>query len=112
MVAWWEDSWIVKTLWLSEAQVNRIEQIYLDHRLRLVDLHADLEKQELQLRLLLDADQPDDAKISAQVDGTTAARDRLEKEHAMVLLAIRRVLSAEQCKQLQFTHRERGPHGT
>ena len=107
--AWWKDSEIVKTLQLSEPQVSRIEQVYLDHRLRLVDLRADLEKQELRLRPLLDADQPDEAKIAAQIDAITAARGRLEKERAMMLLAIRRVLSTEQWKQLQSVHRERGP---
>ena len=109
--SWWKDSEIVKRLQLSEAQVGRIEQAYMEHRLRLVDLRADLEKQELQLQPLLDADPPDQGRITAQIDGVTAARGRLEKEFALMLLDIRQVLSGEQWRQLQTLQREREPRG-
>lgn len=111
---WWKDSEAVKKLGVSETQVGQIEQAFLAHRLRLVDLRADLEKQELNLQPLLDADRPDETKVAAQIDLITAARGRLEKEHASMLLAIRRVLSTEQWKQLQALQHERvkgGPGG-
>ena len=104
---WWKDSEVVKKLDLTEAQVGRIEQTFLEHRLRLVDLRADLEKQELGLQPLLDAERPDEAKVSAQIDLITAARWRLEKENALMLLANRRVLSVEQWKRLQALQQER-----
>jgi protein CpxP len=111
--AWWKDSEVAKKLGLTEVQVGQIEQTFLAHRLRLVDLRADLEKQELSLQPFLDADRPDEARVSAQIDLITAARGRLEKEHASMLLAIRRVLSAEQWKRLQALQQERakGGHG-
>jgi Spy/CpxP family protein refolding chaperone len=99
--AWWKNSETVAKLQLSDDQVKRIEQAFLDHRLKLVDLRADLEKQELQLSPLLDADQPDEQKVAAQIDQITSARGRLEKENAMMMLAIRRVLTVEQWKKLQ-----------
>jgi Spy/CpxP family protein refolding chaperone len=99
--AWWKDSETVKKLGLSEAQVGQIEQIFLAHRLRLVDLRADLEKQEIGLQPLLDVERPDEAKVSTQIDLITAARGRLGKEHVSMLLAIRRELSVEQWKRLQ-----------
>lgn len=110
---WWKDSETVRKLDLTEAQVGQIEHTFLAHRLRLVDLRADLEKQELYLQPLLDVDRPDEAKVSAQIDLITAARGRLEKEHALMLLATRRVLSTEQWKRLQALQQERakGSHG-
>jgi len=107
MGAWWKNSEIVKKLELSEAQVSQIEQTFLEHRLLLVDLRADLERQELRLQPLLDADRPDEAKVIAQIDLVTAARAKLDKENAMMLLAIRRVLSVEQWKKLQALQQER-----
>lgn len=106
---WWKDSEIVKKLELSEAQVGRIEQTFLEYRLRLIDLRADLEKQELGLQPLLDADRPDEAKVAAQIDLITTARGKLEKENALMLLAIRQGLSVEQWKRLQAFQQERGP---
>jgi hypothetical protein len=99
--AWWKNSEIVSKLQLSDEQVKKISQTYLDHKLKLVDLRADLEKQELRLQPLLDVDQPDEGKVSAQIDLITSARGKLEKENALMMLAIRRWLSVEQWKKLQ-----------
>lgn len=99
--AWWKDSGIVSRLNLSQEQVNKISKTYLDHKLKLIDLQADLEKQELRLEPLMDVDQPDESKVGAQIDLITAARGRLEKENAIMMLDIRRWLSVEQWKKLQ-----------
>ena len=109
MGAWWKNSEIVSKLQLSEEQVKKIEQTFLDHKLKLIDLQADLEKQELRLQPLLDVDQPDEGKVGAQIDLITAARGRLEKENAMMMLAIRRNLTIEQWKKLQALREERRP---
>jgi hypothetical protein len=99
--AWWKNSEIVSKLQLSEEQVKKISQTFLDHKLKLIDLQADLEKQELRLQPLMDIDQPDDSRVGEQIDLITAARGRLEKENAMMMLAIRRWLSVDQWKKLK-----------
>ena len=105
--AWWKNSEVVKKLELSEAQVGQIEKTFLDHRLRLVDLRAVLDKEELRLQPLLDAERPDEAKVAAQLDRIIAARGKLDKANALMLLAIRRVLSVEQWRKLQAFQQER-----
>ncbi len=99
--AWWKNSEIVSKLQLSDEQVKKISQTFLDHKLKLIDLQADLEKQELRLQPLMDVDQPDESKVGAQIDLITTARGRLEKENAMMMLDIRRWLSVEQWKKLK-----------
>jgi len=99
--AWWKNSEIVSKLQLSEEQVKKISQTFLDHKLKLIDLRADLEKQELRLQPLLDVDEPDAAKVGAQIDLITSARGKLEKENALMDLDIRRWLSVEQWKKLK-----------
>jgi hypothetical protein len=49
----------------------------------------------------MDADHPDAAKVAAQIDLITAARGRLEKENAMMMLAIRSDLTVDQWKKLK-----------
>jgi TonB family protein len=104
---WWKNSEIVRELQLSEAQVNRIEQTFLEHRLKLIDLRAELERQETRLQPLIEVDQPDEAKVGAQIDLVLAARGRLEKANTMMMLAIRRVLSVDQWKKLQAIQEQR-----
>src|SRR5713226_4711345 len=98
---------MLQTLGLSQTQVSQIEQIFYQHRLKLIDLHADVEKQEAMLQPLIEADQPDEAKVSAQLDQLLATRARLEKANTMMMLSIRRTLSVEQWKRLQGMQRER-----
>ena len=105
---WWKDSDIAQRLQLTPAQVNQIEASFLDYRLKLIDLRADLERQETKLQPLIEADQPDEAKVSAQMDLVVGARGKLEKANTMMMLAMRRALSPEQWKKLQAIQEERG----
>jgi protein CpxP len=108
---WWKNSEVVAKLQLSDAQIKQIEDTFLDYRLKLIDLHAEVERQEARLQPLVEADQPDEAKVSAQIDLVIAARGKLEKTNTMMMLAIRRVLSVEQWKKLQAIQQERRSRG-
>lgn len=98
---WWKNSDIVQDLQLTDAQISQIEQTFLEHRLKLIDLRAEVERNEARLQPLIEADRPDEMKVGAQLDLLLAARGKLEKENAMMMLAIRRVLSVEQWKKLE-----------
>ena len=108
--AWWKNSDVVKELQLTDAQAKQIEQTFLDYRLKLIDLRADVERQETKLQPLLEADQPNEQQVSSQVDAVVAARGKLEKTNTMMMLAIRRVLSVDQWKKLQTIHRRHEGH--
>jgi len=88
--------------------VQQMEQIYQQHRLKLIDQVATVQKQEVLLEPMLAADRPDEAQVLAQIDKVAAARAELEKSNARMLLGIRQVLSAEQWKQLK-DEMPRGP---
>jgi len=98
---WWKDSALMKKIGVSDDQIRVIEKIFQDHRLQLIDLHAELEKQEAILEPLVEADQPVESQGAAQIDKVAQARANLEKSDAMMLLAIRRVLTVDQWKKLR-----------
>lgn len=107
---WWKNSDVVKELQLTDAQVKQIEQTFLDYRLQLIDLRADVERQELKLQPLIEADRPDEQQVGTQIDAVLGARAKLEKTNTMMMLAIRRALSVEQWKKLQAIQQKReGP---
>ena len=108
---WWKNSDIAKEIGLSEQQVTQIEQTFFDHRLKLIDLQADVQRNEARLQPLVESDQLDEAKISAQMDQLLAARSRLEKANMMMMISIRKVLSVDQWKKLEEIRedRQRGP---
>jgi Spy/CpxP family protein refolding chaperone len=98
---WWKDSALMQKIGVSDEQIQKIEKIFQDHRLQLIDLHAALEKQEAILEPLVEADQPDETQVIAQIDRVAQARASLEKSNAQMLLAIRRVLTIDQWKKLR-----------
>lgn len=105
MGKWWKDSRVVQEIELTPAQINDLEKSFLDHRVKLIQLRAALEIAETQLEAMLEAHQPDQNKVSGQIDQVTQARGNLEKENAMMMLGVRRVLSVEQWKKLQELQR-------
>ncbi len=105
---WWKSD-VAQRIGLTDQQAQQIEKIFQDHRLQLVDLHANLEKQELQLEPLIQADNPNEQQVLAQIDKVAQARASLEKSNASMHLGIRRVLSAEQWTKLQSEHRQPRP---
>lgn len=98
---WWKDSALMKKLGVSDEQVQNIEKVFQNHRLELIDLDATLEKQEVILEPMVEADQPDETQVIAQIDKVAQARANLEKSNARMLLAIRRVLTLDQWKKLR-----------
>ena len=65
---WWQNSDIAKKLQLSDGQIAQLDQTFYDHKLKLIDYGADMEKQDLKLQALLDADVPNEGQVEAQVD--------------------------------------------
>ena len=101
MGRWWNSPHAIEKLKLTDTQRKAMDDIYQQHRLTLVDLHASLEKAELTLQPLIGADQPDETKILAQIDKVAQARAELEKANARMLLGIRRQLTPDQWKEIR-----------
>ena len=98
---WWGNPELAQKLGITADQQKKMDEILQQHRLRLVDLHATLDKQELLLEPLVSSDQPDETKILAQIDKVAQARAELEKANARMLLQIRRVLTQDQWQKLK-----------
>lgn len=103
---WWKNPDIVQKLSLTSDQQKRMDDIFQQSRLQLIDLKANVEKQEVLLEPMLSANPPDTNKVLAQIDRVASARAELEKANARMLLGIRGVLSADQWTKLQAEQRE------
>jgi len=101
MGKWWQNPDVVSKLQLSDAQVSQLNQVFYNHKLKLIDYGAEMEKQDLKLQTLLDADQPDENQVGTQVDQVLSARGKLEREFTMMNLDLRKQLSLEQWRQLK-----------
>jgi Spy/CpxP family protein refolding chaperone len=107
---WWRNPDMVQKLGINSDQQKKMEDVFQQQRLKLVDLDATLSKEEITLEPLMSADTPDEVKTLAQIDKVAQARAELEKANARFLFAIRRVLAPDQWKKLQeMSHPQGGP---
>lgn len=114
---WWNNPNIVKQLTLTDDQRKAMDGILQDHRMKLIDLQANLQKAEVEMGPLMKADMPDQKAITAQIDKVVSARAALEKANSLFLLDIRMQLKPDQWKQLEtlrtnrMQHQRMGGHG-
>ena len=98
---WWNNPEMVQKLTLTTDQQKKMDDIFQQNRLRLIDLNANVQREEVTMEPLMGAETPDEAKILAQIDKIAQARAELEKANARFLLGIRRVLTQDQWKTLR-----------
>lgn len=98
---WWTRPEAVQKLGLTADQTKKMDDIFQQYRLRLIDLNAAVQKEEAIMEPLVSAEQPDEAKIVVQIDKVAQARAELEKANARMLLGIRRLLTQEQWNKLK-----------
>jgi Spy/CpxP family protein refolding chaperone len=103
---WWKNPMVVQRLTLTPDQVSRMDAIFQKSRIDLIDLKANLEKQEVMLEPLIGANPPDTAKASLQIDKVADARANLEKANAKMLLGIRAILTPDQWTKLSARGRD------
>src|ERR1019366_7262044 len=111
---WWNNPEMVQKLTLTADQQKKMDDIFQQNRLRLIDLNANTQREEITMEPLMAADTPDEPKILAQIDKIAQARAELEKANARFLLGIRRILTQEQWQKLraEMPRPEGGPgHG-
>jgi Spy/CpxP family protein refolding chaperone len=98
---WWTRPDMAQRLSLTDDQTRKMDDTFQQYRLKLIDLNAAVQREETIMEPLVAAEQPDEAKIVAQIDKVAQARAELEKANARMLLGIRRLLTPEQWNKLK-----------
>lgn len=103
---WWDDPHVAQQLGITDDQKHKMDDIFQQHRLNLIDLNAALEKQEVLMQPMISADQPNEAEVLAQIDKIAQARADLEKANARMLFDIRKNLTSDQWQKLKAMREE------
>lgn len=97
---WW-DSPIANDLNLSEDQKKQIRSIVQEHRDRLIDQRAALQKAEMQFADLFSEESPNPARVDQVIEQMVAARADLTRTMSRMTLRLRAVLTPQQFQELQ-----------
>jgi Spy/CpxP family protein refolding chaperone len=98
---WWNNPKLVEKLKLTDDQRKAMDEIFQQHREKLVDLRGSVDKAEIEMEPLVRADQPNESAVMAQIDKVAQARAELEKANARFLFELRAKLTPDQWKQVQ-----------
>jgi Spy/CpxP family protein refolding chaperone len=102
---WWQSERFQRELHLTADQIARIEEVFQSAIPDLRRQKKALDGLETQLSRLIDTSD-DEALVMAEADRVEAARSELSKARTLMLLRIRRVLSADQRLRLRELHQE------
>ncbi len=97
---WWDDHSTVRKLNLNPDQQHRMDNIFEANKPALINLYANLQREEQNLANLTRADLQDETTVFAAIDRVSHARSDLEKENAHILLQIRQQLDPQQVQTL------------
>lgn len=97
---WWENPRVVREVGLTPEQQEQIHQLVYQHAEVMIGLNADVKRAELRLGELARSESFDEQVVRKAWAGYQAARQKLENERFDLLVAIRKVLSAQQWKKL------------
>ena len=104
----WNDSELAAKINLTDQQKQQLETTFTNYRLKLIDQRAAVEREQVKLEPLIQADKLDENAITRQIDALIAARGQLERTTAMMSVDIRKQLTADQWKQLKTLHHGMG----
>jgi Spy/CpxP family protein refolding chaperone len=100
---WWKSEVFKKDLALSADQIARIDKIWETTRLELRQEWDELSRLEDKFSRLLQND-AEEAMLSRQIDRVETARANTNKTRSLMLVQMRKVLSAEQRVRLDAIH--------
>jgi Spy/CpxP family protein refolding chaperone len=102
---WWQDERFRRELGLTAEQSTRLEEIFQKHQPKLREHMRALDAAEDQLNKLIE--EGDDASVMAHMGVVEAARAELNKTRTLMLLRMRRSLTADQWATFTALAKER-----
>jgi Spy/CpxP family protein refolding chaperone len=99
---WWQSEEYRRELRLTADQSKRLEDIFQAAVPRLKSLKKSLDSAESEFERLLE--RGDDGSVMDQVERVEAARAELNKSHTMMMLNMKRVLTADQWAKFTAMH--------
>jgi Spy/CpxP family protein refolding chaperone len=109
LMAMLENDRVKSALGLTDEQTAKLRQIMVDGRKSAIKTRADIQVQNIELRELLRADQPNRDAVLRKVQEISQLRGEMMQQRVESLLSAKSVLTAEQQQKIrQFMSEHRG----
>jgi Spy/CpxP family protein refolding chaperone len=103
---WWKMPQVADQLALTQEETEKLDAMYLQHRLQMIDLHSRVEKERLELEQLLDSSTFSAAACMDRFKKLQEAHINLATERFKVLVQVRELLGLKRFQQLKAEVRQ------
>jgi Spy/CpxP family protein refolding chaperone len=90
--------------------VTKIKDLVYNANKQVIDLKAEMERNQLEMRRLMDQEAPDEKVIMQQIDKIGAVEIKLRKNRISLMLSVRKLLTPEQRTKLKELMPEKMGH--
>ena len=104
---WWNNSAMADELKLTDSERKILDEKYTDSRRKLIDLKSDVEKERLELDIVLDKQDSMRTQIAEQYNRLENARAKLSKERFGLIIEVREIIGVERFQELKAIHRSK-----
>jgi Spy/CpxP family protein refolding chaperone len=102
---WWKDPRVVKELNLTSGESQRLDQLFVKSRRRLIDLKNQVEKEQFEYQTLMESPDLDEAAVKRQLKKLEKARSALNAERSRFVVGVRKILGRDRFQRLQQIYR-------
>ena len=107
---WWKMPEVVKKLGITSEEQQKLDDLYVQSRRRMIDLKSNVKKEELELTIILDQKNFDESACMDQYKKLDSARDKLSNERFKFLVEVRKLLGLDRYRQLKTEFRNHRKH--
>ena len=104
---WWQDKAMAEEMKLTDGERKLLDEKYTASRRKMIDLKSEVEKERLELDIILDKQDADKGQINEQYERLEKARGKLSKERFGLLTEVRDIVGTERFQTLKSMHRSK-----
>jgi Spy/CpxP family protein refolding chaperone len=107
---WWQMPGVAKKLGLTSEEQQKLDDLFLRSRRQMIDLTSSVQKEKLELEMILDEQNFDEPACRDRFKKFQHARTNVANERFGFLIEVRKLLGHDRYRQLKTEFRERGMH--
>ena len=104
---WWQDKAVAEEMKLTDGERKLLDEKYTASRRKMVDLKSELDKERLELDIVLDKQDADKGQLNEQYEKLEKARAKMSKERFGLLMDVREIVGTERFQSLKEMHRSK-----
>jgi len=104
---WWRMPEVAKKLELTSEEQQKFDDLFVQSRRRMIDLKSNVEKEKLEMEMILDQQDFDESACMDRFKKFQDARTKLANERFRFLIEVRKLLGLDRYRQLKTEFRDR-----